>query len=127
MDGGPANLRAWTPIRVCGREVAIVPTNRAVQTIEVRLNIGMPALIARFMSGDLRVRDMNVVVDECLRGAGYVGKDGQGGMFDYDAIGEDIMANLTGYSNSVGQMLGQVFGPSLPKDEPPPRAAEPSP
>ncbi len=124
MDGAPPqNPRAHTTLMVCGRQVAMVPTNRAVQQIEVRLGIGLPTLIARFMSDDIRIRDINVVVEECVLGAGYTGKDGRGGMFDYDAIGEDILRNFAAYSVAVGSMLGQVFGPSVPKDAPPPSAA----
>lgn len=124
MDGGITNPRGWTPVRVCGRDVAMVPTNRAVQQIEVRIGIGLPGLMSRFFGGDVRVRDLNVVVDECLKGAGFTGKDGAGPMFEYDAIGEDILRNFSTYSTAVAVVLGHVFGPSSPKDEPPPSAAE---
>jgi hypothetical protein len=129
MDGGGIkNPRGWTAITICGRDVAMVPTNRAIQQIEVRLNIGMPGLIARFFNGDVRVRDINVVVEECLRGGGYVGKDGGGAMFSYEEIGEDILARFSEYAATLGVLLAQVFGPALPKDAPPPSAAErPSP
>lgn len=126
MDGGGiSNPRGWTPLRVCDREVALVPTNRAVQQIEVRLNIGIPGLMARFFSGDVRVRDINVIVEEGLKGAGYAGKDGAGAMFEYDAIGEDIVRHFGDYSKAVGELLGRIFGAPDPKDGPPPSAAAP--
>jgi hypothetical protein len=125
MDGGVANPRAWTPIRVCGRDVALVPTNRAVQQIEVRLGVGMPGLLGRFFGGDIRIRDLNIVVDECLKGAGFTGKDGGGSMFEYDQIGEDILAHYSAYCVAVGSMLGQVFGAPDPKGAPAPSAPEP--
>jgi hypothetical protein len=131
MDGGgKVNPRGYTPLRVCGREVALVPTNRAVQQIEVRLGIGLPALLARLMADDIRVRDLNVIVEECLKGAGFSGKDGSGAMFDYDEIGEDILRNLSTYTLAVGAVLGGAFGNAGPKAEPPPSAAgssQPSP
>jgi hypothetical protein len=105
----------------------MVPTNRALQTIETRLGVGLPRLLARFFGGDVWIRDINVVVFECLKGAGYAGKDGTGSMFEYDQIGEDIVANFSAYSEAVGQLLGAVFGPSVPKAEPPPSAAVPVP
>lgn len=111
------SIRGEVPLDICGRSVAIAPTYRAIESIEVRLGIGIPALLTRALSGDIRIRDIAVVVYEGLRGAGFSGRNGAGDLFSIDDIGEDVLENLTAYSVAVGGFLGNALGGPLAKKE----------
>lgn len=119
------SLRGEVQLQVCGRSVAIAPTYRALESIEARLGVGVPALLGRVLSGDVRVRDMAVIVHEGLKGAGVGGPNGKAEAFSMDEIGEDVLANFTDYATCVGQFLGNALGgKTTSKKEP---APEPNP
>lgn len=122
------SIRGEVELKVCGRHVSIAPTYGAIEAIETRLGIGIPALYMRVLSGDVRIRDIAVSVHEGLRAAGYGGRDGKGEMFSLEEIGEDLRYSLTAYSAAVGAFLGNFLGggSGSPKDQLPAGGSAPA-
>lgn len=129
MDGGTqpaAGIRGEVSATVCGRVVSLAPTYQALELIEQRLGVGIPALLMRSMSGDIRLRDLVTVVHEGLRGAGHVGKNGQDYLFSREQIGEDVCERFSDYAEVVGKFLGNALGRPLAKKAQAAEAADPS-
>lgn len=104
------SLRGEVQITVCGKPLSIAPTYRAIEAIEARLGVGIPALLSRQFAGDIRIRDMAIIVHEGLRGAGHVGANGKGDAVSFDEIGEDVLDHFGAYSACVGEFLGNALG-----------------
>lgn len=111
----PENIRGEVPVKICGKDLSIAPTYRAIEAIELRLGCGIPELLGRAINGEARIRDYAVIVHEGLKGAGHGGANGKGELFSLDEVGEDVLGNFTDYSRWVGEFLGNALGGRSPK------------
>ncbi len=109
------SLRGEVVLDVCGKALSIAPTYRAIESIELRLGVGVPQLLGRVLSGDVRVRDLAVIVHEGLKGAGHSGRDGKGEVLSVDQVGEDVLARFGDYASKVGEFLGNALGGATEK------------
>lgn len=104
------SLRGEVQVTVCGKPLSLAPTFRAIEQIEIRLGVGLPYLLSRVLSGDVRIRDLTVVIYEGLKGAGHGGANGKGDVLSIDEIGEDVLANFGELSPKIGTFLGNALG-----------------
>lgn len=122
-EARPASIRGEVDLLVCGRQVRIAPTFPAIDSIEARLRCGLPELLQRSARGDVRIRDLAIMVQEGLRGAGYRGQDGEGDLVSFHQIGEDVLRNFGHYAVKVGEFLGNALGGPVEKKDLPPSGA----
>lgn len=122
------SLRGEVILDCCGKSLSIAPTYRAIESIELRLGVGVPQLLGRVLSGDVRVRDLAVIVHEGLKGAGHGGRDGKGEALSVDQVGEDVLLRFGDYAAKVGEFLGNALGgASEKKADAPSQTSPPSP
>lgn len=114
------SLRGEVSITLCGKSLSLAPTYRAIEGIELRLGVGVPHLLGRALSGDVRIRDLAVIVHEGLKGAGHTGANGKGEAFSIEEIGEDVLARFGEITLVVGVFLGNALGGSSEKKAPAP-------
>lgn len=116
-----SSVRGEVSLEVCSKPASIAPTYRAIEAIELRLGIGLPAILSRLLSGDVRMRDLTICAQEGLRGAGQRGPNGKGDLIEYEELGEDVLQHFAAYSEAVSKMLANALGGGKPgKEQAPP-------
>lgn len=104
------SLRGEVTITVCGEELSLAPTYKAIEAIIRRLDKGPHALLNRFTGGDPRHTDMLVLVEEGLRGAGHLGANGSKPRFTTEQIADDIVDRFSEYLMPVLTLLVNFNG-----------------
>lgn len=110
-------VRKEVHLTVCGKPASIVATYRAIEAIELRLGMGLLAVLGRLLSRDIRFRDLTICAQEGLRGAGHGGPNGKGEFVEYEVLGEDIVQNYAAYAEAVSAMLANALGGGKPGKE----------
>lgn len=98
------SLRGEVACRICGQDRAIAPKFKAIEAIETRLDQSLVQLLMKSAKGELKAREMAVIVYEGARAVESAN------LPTLEAIGEDMLVRFADYSGYVGQFLANSVG-----------------